>query len=117
MPAPNAVTPNRYASGAIGLHRPMLGVRMKGDPIFDDAEAGVIADLDTRRAVQYAAAMLIKNRLIGDDDLSNLLAKFTPPATVRFELSNEARDVLIEFIIPARVLEYDPTRALLEAHY
>jgi hypothetical protein len=93
---------------AAAMRRPMLGVRMVGDPRFDDAENDLIADLLTRRAVQYATAMLRRDGRLGDN-LREVDAEFAPPATVLFFRADKSRTKLAEFTVPERVMSFDPT--------
>lgn len=108
---PALITSRRIKSAE--LTRPMLGVRMIGDPRYDKAEFDDIADLETRRAVQYAAAMVLKSRAI--EDFEGIDALYQPPATVIFIRADSSQAEIARFVVPDRVMNFDPERPALPA--
>ncbi len=95
---------------ARNMARPMLGVRMMGDPRYDRAESGDVADLLKRRAIQYATEMLRKEGKLGED-LAGIDALFLPPATVHFIVADASQALIAAFTVPDRVMNFDPDLA------
>jgi hypothetical protein len=99
---------------AKALAAPMLGVRMVGDPRFDYAERRCIADLMTRRAVQYATAMLRRQGVLAGD-LRDVDAIFEPPATVTFVRADAQQAPIARFTVPDHVMQFNPFLPAIEA--
>jgi hypothetical protein len=86
---------------------PMVGHPMVGDPFFDDDGPG---GLCTRRACQYASAILKKRGLLPPDASHLSAVWFAPKRTVIFYSNGEP---VMDYKIPDHIMDYDPERALL----
>lgn len=111
----NALSPLRRAEltqAKRAMSAPMIGAQMVCDPyIAVSGKPG--ADLMTRRACQYATAIARKQGSI-PTDASALHAHFMQgKSTVYFMTTGPCPKVYASFLIPARVMEYDPDSALL----
>lgn len=80
-----------------------VGVPMVGDPKIIDSLGSTM----TRRACQYAAAMLEKAGALSGD-LSRFDAHCDRVATVTFVAADATQAEAARFTIPARVLAFDP---------
>jgi hypothetical protein len=88
------------------LSEPMLGAQMVHDPWIPPD-----GTLPERRAIQYAAALARRAGVIGAD-ASGFDGSFDPAtATVRLEGADSA----VEYVIPERIMAYDPDKPALPA--